>query len=75
MPLVIAVTAIAFVLRLVSAVEMASFNGTLNSVFHPSKASDLATYMTLAQQLQQQRVFSFQQFIQAKEFVSSTRLH
>ena len=33
------------------------------------------TYMTLAQQLQQQRVFSFQQFIQAKEFVSSTRLH
>ena len=33
------------------------------------------TYMTLAQQLQQQHVFSFQQLIQAKEFVSSTRLH
>lgn len=51
MPLAIAVTAIAFALRLVSAVEMASFNGTLNSVFHPSKASDLATYMTLAQEI------------------------
>ena len=33
------------------------------------------TYMTLAQQLQQQGAFSFQQLIQAKEFVSSHRLH
>ena len=32
------------------------------------------TYLTLGQQLQQQRVFSFQQLIQAKELVSSTRL-
>lgn len=32
------------------------------------------TYLTLGQQLQQQRVFSFQQLIRAKELVSSTRL-
>ncbi len=33
------------------------------------------TYRTLAQQLQQQRVFSFQQLLQAEKFISSTRLH
>ncbi len=33
------------------------------------------TYITLAQHLQQQHVFSFQQLVQAKEFVSSSRLH
>ncbi len=33
------------------------------------------TYLTLGQQLQQQHIFSFQQFVQAKELVSSDRLY
>lgn len=33
------------------------------------------SFMTLAQRLQQQGVFTFQQYMQAKEFISSNRLH
>lgn len=33
------------------------------------------TYMTLAQQLQQKGVFTFQQLIQARTYISSSRLH
>lgn len=33
------------------------------------------SYMTLAQKLQQQGVFTFQQLITAREYVSSPRLH
>ena len=51
MQLAIGIVAAAFALRLASAVEMANFNGGLNTVFTPSKASDLATYMTLAQEI------------------------
>ena len=32
------------------------------------------TYMTLAQQLQQQNIFTFQQLVRAREYVSSSRL-
>ena len=52
MPLAItAAVILGFILRIVSSIEMAEFNAGMNSVFHPSTASDLATYMRLAREI------------------------
>ena len=59
---------IAFVLRLFVSSELGAINGGYNSVYTPSKLTDLATYMNLAQQIvkgQYSGVFYYQPFYYA----------
>ena len=59
---------IAFVLRLFVSSELGAINGGYNSVYTPSKLTDLATYMDLAQQIvkgQYSGVFYYQPFYYA----------
>ncbi len=48
LPVLISIAAAGVILRLLVAQELGSVNGGFNSVYTPSKLSDLATYMTLA---------------------------
>ena len=57
--------AAAFLLRLFAAYEMGGINGGINSVFTPSKATDLCTYMVLAEKIatgKYEGVFYYQPF-------------
>lgn len=47
----VSVILLALILRAVCCFELASFNNMANAVFSPSKATDLATYMRLAQEI------------------------
>lgn len=60
--------AAAFLLRLFAAYELGSINGGLNSVFTPSRATDLCTYMRLAEEIatgKYKGVFYYQPFYYA----------
>ena len=60
--------AAAFLLRLFAAYEMGGINGGINSVFTPSKATDLCTYMVLAEKVaagKYEGVFYYQPFYYA----------
>ena len=60
--------AAAFLLRLFAAYELGSINGGINSVFTPSRATDLCTYMRLAEQISSGKyegVFYYQPFYYA----------
>ena len=62
------ITALGWLLRVLAAWEMAAFNGGLNSVFRPSKLSDLATYLRLSEAIasgQFSEVFYYQPFYYA----------
>ena len=49
--LLIAVTVVAFILRLLVSWEISGINNGINSMFTPAKTTDLATYMDLAKEL------------------------
>ncbi len=60
--------AAAFLLRLFAAYELGSINGGINSVFTPSRATDLCTYMRLAEEIatgKYKGVFYYQPFYYA----------
>ena len=62
------ISALAVVLRLGVAWEFAAINGGWNSVFHPSSATDLATYMRLGAEVAEGKfhgVFYYQPFYYA----------
>ena len=62
------IAAAAVALRLGTAWELGSVNGGWNSVFHPSAATDLATYMRLGAEVAEGRfrgVFYYQPFYYA----------
>ena len=49
--LLIAVTVVAFILRLLVSWEISGINNGINSMFTPAKTTDLATYMDLAKEV------------------------
>ena len=60
--------AAAFLLRLFAAYEMGQINNGINSIFTPSRATDLCTYMDLAEKIATGRyegVFYYQPFYYA----------
>ena len=68
--------AAAFLLRLFAAYELGSINNGLNSVFTPSQATDLCTYMRLAEEISSGKykgVFYYQPFYYAV-FLPAIRL-
>ncbi|MBR7104778.1 MAG: glycosyltransferase family 39 protein [Lentisphaeria bacterium] len=67
-PLLLTAAAAAFLLRLFVAFELGSINGGVNSVFTPSQATDLCTYMRLAEEIASGKykgVFYYQPFYYA----------
>ncbi|MBQ9774970.1 MAG: hypothetical protein IJW17_02905, partial [Lentisphaeria bacterium] len=68
MRILFAAAVAAFVLRLFVSSELGAINYGLNSVYSPSKLTDLATYMDLAQQVvkgEYTGVFYYQPFYYA----------
>ena len=66
--ILLGITVAAFILRLVVSGELGAINYGLNSVYSPSKLTDLATYMDLAQQIvrgEYSGVFYYQPFYYA----------
>ncbi|MBR2912046.1 MAG: hypothetical protein IKC05_10570, partial [Lentisphaeria bacterium] len=66
--LLFSAAAAAFLLRLFAAYELGSINGGINSVFTPSRATDLCTYMRLAEEIatgKYKGVFYYQPFYYA----------
>ncbi len=66
--LLFSAAAAAFLLRLFAAYELGSINGGINSVFMPSRATDLCTYMRLAEEIatgKYKGVFYYQPFYYA----------
>ena len=52
--MLIAITVVAFILRLLVAWEISGINNGINSMFTPAKTTDLATYMDLAKEIVKQ---------------------